>query len=104
MGRRAKHKQGDPAPLRDSNGTNTFKPGKRKAEDEGPTRSPKKAKAAPGVASNVSVKGKGKEKQTSGKLGEEKKNKGKGKKKDREDSLGWEDVEEDDDNLEAHAA
>ncbi|KAF8517132.1 NOL1/NOP2/sun family-domain-containing protein [Gautieria morchelliformis] len=52
MGRRAKNKQGDPAPLhRDS--TNTKKPGKRKAEDDGPKRSPKKIKAASGsVAMN----------------------------------------------------
>ena len=101
MGRRAKHKQGDPAPLREPNDSNSQKSSKRKAEDEGPKRSPKKVKATPNVAS---VKNKGKERESSGKSVKEKKPKDKGKKKDREDSLGWEDVDGDDDNLQAHAA
>lgn len=92
MGRRAKNKQGDPAPLRDPDTTSTEKLGKRKAEDDGPKRSPKKIKAASSDKSKS--RGKVKHQKSNGKV--------KGKETVREGSLGWEDIDEG--NLEAHAA
>lgn len=102
MGRRAKNKQGEPAPLRNPDTANTKKSGKRKAEDDGPKRSPKKLKAGFGsvVAKDSDKKGKGGGREK-GKA-KVKAGKARGKENVREGSLGWEDV--DDGDLEAHAA
>lgn len=97
MGRRAKNKQGDPTPIRDPDITSTKKPGKRKAEDDGAKRSPKKIKAASGPLVN---KGKGKENAKP----QNSNAKAKGKETIREESLGWEDIGDEDGILEAHAA
>jgi 25S rRNA (cytosine2870-C5)-methyltransferase len=97
MGRRAKNKQGDPAPLHDRDSARTKKPGKRKAEDDGPKRSPKKIKATSGsVAMN------GDKSKSIGKAKVDRSNRKAEGKENREGSLGWEDM--DDGNLEAHAA
>lgn len=114
MGRRAKHKQGAPAPYVDA--ADTQKPsakklGKRKAEDEG-TRNVKKMKAGASEGKSLS-KGSGKGKENAGKVkGGKKGSQGvKTKRKEVEEeeeedededvemaaggsSEGWEDVEE----------
>lgn len=112
MGRRAKHKQGDPTPLQGDAGF--VKAQKRKADkidDDGEEgnakRSPKKSKSAvTNRAHQKNVVSNGKEKKKGIKGKDTKKVKGKGKEEagsDDEDSLGWEDVEDDGD-LQAHAA
>lgn len=112
MGRRAKNKQGDPIPFHDD--TKFFKPEKRKANDEdedekNDRRSPKKPKSTTSVINSGQKKGSTNEKEKNKGEGSKKgKGKGKGKKKKTgktgsdNDSLGWEDVE-DDENLQAHA-
>ncbi|KAF8522206.1 NOL1/NOP2/sun family RNA met [Hysterangium stoloniferum] len=104
MGRRAKNKQGDPAPIRDFSNTDARKPTKRKAEDEGPKRSPKKVKSTP---ASTPAKGSFKNNKDASVRAVKPKNlsakeRKKAKDGDREGSLGWEDV--DDGDLEAHAA
>lgn len=95
MGRRAKNKQGEPAPLKEFDETSSRRSEKRKAEDDGLKRLPKKSKPSAGVK-HTSKKGVTFTKDTKGKS--------KAKNVDEEESLGWEDIEDDDEDLKAHAA
>jgi hypothetical protein len=99
MGRKAKTKQGDPPSIHD----NTDQPLKRKAEDEGSKRTPKKVKSTP---IKGSIKSNGKRKDTStkavGTKNSSSKKTRKSKDNDSDSSLGWEGVDEGD--LKAHAA
>lgn len=115
MGRRAKHKQGDPVPFSDPSEKarpSAKKLGKRKAEDEGQKGSVKKVKAGVAAADGgKATKGKSRDKLEPGvkakaKEGEKKTAKAKRKKVEDEDEEedvdmgagesgdGWEDVED----------
>ncbi|KAI4527500.1 NOL1/NOP2/sun family putative RNA met [Schizophyllum commune Loenen D] len=93
MGRRAKNKQGPPAPLEDDSHS-TKKLGKRKAPADGDIESPKSAKKV----KNADGKGKSKPVQAGKENSSKKGKKSKAKAADSDDDAGsgWEDVEDDD--------
>ena len=93
MGRRAKNKQGPPAPLEDDSHS-TKKLGKRKAPADGDIESPKSAKKV----KNADGKGKSKPVQAGKENARKKGKKSKAKAADSDDDAGsgWEDVEDDD--------